>query len=78
MKLRINPRALRVAAARALASGPLARDLDDHSEAEQRSILAQAEVLIRAYANAKDDDLAMRRRGEDPAAAVGPTPGDLL
>jgi hypothetical protein len=70
--LRINPRALRVAAAKALAAGPLDRDFNAYDEDDQRAILAQAEVLIRAYEDARKADLDVRKgRAPAPAASSG-------
>jgi hypothetical protein len=59
--IRVNPRALEAATRKALEAGGLQRRWDDLSEAEQRGCLAQAETLIRAYADAKEADLATRR-----------------
>jgi hypothetical protein len=73
--IRVNPRALRTATVKAIAAGALTRDFEAYDTDTQRAILAQAEVLIRAYAAAKDDDLS-QRRGHKPGG--GPEEGDLL
>jgi hypothetical protein len=67
--IRINPRALRTACARALEAGPLGRRWEDLDHAQQLAVMAQAVVLLRAYADARAIDFAVRKGR--PAAAAG-------
>jgi hypothetical protein len=59
--IRVNPRALEAATRKALEAGGLQRRWDDLTEEERRGCLIQADILIRAYADAKEADLADRR-----------------
>jgi hypothetical protein len=70
MPIRVNPRALEAATRKALEAGPLQRRWELLSDAERRGCLAQAETLLRAYADAKDADLAARRA--DPQQTLLP------
>ena len=61
MKIRVNPRALEIATRKALEAGGTQRRWEELSEPQQRGCLLQAEILVRAYAAAKEADLAARR-----------------
>lgn len=64
--IRINPRALEAATKAAFESGPDrgAGSWDAALEASRKVSLAQAATLLRAYEDAKADDLKARRQGK--------------
>ena len=68
--IRINPRALEVATRAALAVGKLQRQWESLTDAERRGCLAQAETLLRVYADAKAADLVARRGSGDDSTQL--------